>query len=60
MFKGVVYWFSSLKVYNIDVEIEADNIGFLCMVILILEKTEQNIFPADRATVGGGSVAKPI
>lgn len=30
------------------------------MVILILEKTEQNIFPADRATVGRGSVAKPI
>ena len=60
MFKRGVYWFSNLKVYDINVEIEADNIGFLCMVILILEKTEQNIFPADRATVGRGSVAKPI
>ena len=60
MFKRGVYWFSDLKVYDINVEIEADNIGFLCMVILILEKTEQNIFPADRATVGRGSVAKPI
>ena len=29
MFKGGVFWFSNLKVYNIDVEIEADNIGFL-------------------------------
>ena len=60
MFNGVVYWFSSLGVYNIDVEIEADNIGFLCMVILILEKTEENVFPADRSTVGGGSVVKTI
>jgi hypothetical protein len=60
MFKGGVYWFSNLEVYDIDVEIEAGNIGFLCMVILILEKTERNIFPADRATVGRGSVAKPI
>ena len=60
MFKGGVYWFSNLEVYDIDVEIEAGNIGFLCMVILILEKTERNILPADRATVGRGSVAKPI
>ena len=34
MFKRGVYWFSNLKVYNIDVEIEADNIGFLCMEFL--------------------------
>jgi len=60
MFKGGVYWFSNLEVYDIDVGIEAGNIGFLCMVMLILEKTERNIFPADRATVGRGSVAKPI
>ena len=57
---GVVYWSSNLGVYNIDVEVEADNIGFLCMVILILEKTEENVFPANRSTVGGGSVAKTI
>ena len=52
--------FSNLGVYDIDVEIEVDNIGFLFMVILILEKTEENVFRADRATVGGGSVAKTI
>ena len=34
MFKRGVYWFSDLKVYDINVEIEADNIGFLCMVFL--------------------------
>ena len=34
MFKRGVYWFSNLKVYNIDVEIEADNIGFLYMEFL--------------------------
>ena len=34
MFKRGVYWFSNLKVYDINVEIEADNIGFLCMVFL--------------------------
>ena len=34
MFKRGVYWFSNLKVYDIDVEIEADNIGFLCMEFL--------------------------
>ena len=34
MFKRGVYWFSNLKVYDINVEIEADNIGFLCMVLL--------------------------
>jgi hypothetical protein len=60
MFKRGVYWFSNLEVYNIYVRFEAGNIGFLCMVMLILEKTEWNILPADRATVGRGSVAKPI
>ena len=34
MFKRGVYWFSNLKVYDINVEIEADKIGFLCMVFL--------------------------
>ena len=34
MFKRGVYWFSNLKMYDINVEIEADNIGFLCMVFL--------------------------
>ena len=34
MFKRGVYWFSDLKVYDINVEIEADNIGFLCVVFL--------------------------
>ena len=34
MFKRGVYWFSNLKVYDINVEIEADNIGFLCVVFL--------------------------
>jgi len=34
MFKRGVYWFSNLKVYDIDVEIEADNIGFLYMELL--------------------------
>ena len=34
MFKRGVYWFSDLKVYDINVEIEADNIGFLCIVFL--------------------------
>jgi len=38
----------------------ANNIGLLCMVILILEETVQDVVPAIRATVGGGSVAKTI
>ena len=28
--------------------------------VLTSKKAEQDIFPADKATVGGGSVAKPI
>ena len=38
MLKRGVYWFSNLKVYDINVEIEADNIGFLCVVFLHIGK----------------------
>ena len=60
MFKRGVYWFSNLKVYDINVEIEADNIGFLCMVFLHQRKLNRIYSLQTEQRWEGGSVAKPI